>query len=591
MATVSATYEEGTATVAVANPTQIVVVHDGQRGRTGLQGEVGPEGPQGDGITILGQWATGQTYAAGEAVTWRSSAVNGVQSLYIQRTGWPTEISTIPPNEDVARWSEIGATDLSNITGAIWSVYQVAHGFEYVGTPAAFSFDALRYVKADNVFADSVAISAVREVIDENRFVLQSSGQMLGLDSKIITPAGSTWEQGRLYYVSGTRGLVQKEIPDQDTNGTIHPILMPTTASSSGGTTVQDGVVLPWAPTKNTIVRRVVANAHFYFVTTEDTSEIEGSDVYGNTLFIQESGTDARVNGADLALNFDFQIVGNTKMTFTSAVPADSIIEVITPSSAPELLVPNSAAKLDNISDQFDGVTRTFELTSYGEDFRASNPENLKITLENVDQEPGVDYTTVLMSKTSPSSISTNITFTVAPESGWKFWGLIGIPYGDNLGFTASDGHWSEMVTNLSVDVGLWYEVANFGPDFHCGGQVILSGVAGTDNREGHTFQGTYTFYGDGASSVSGLQQVISNRWSIDGGAYWDQGRMDYADGSYILIVRAARTQVIGTLSVDVILANKRVIPALGRLGMQRLPADDYNTLTGYDTFQSRLLT
>lgn len=73
-----------------------------------------------------------------------------------------------------------------------------------------------------------------------------------------------------------------------------------------------------------------------------------------------------------------------------------------------------SNLKLDDISSQFDGQDRTFNLTVNGEDYYPLNDEQLIISLGDVVQNPGIDYV-----------ISNNqITFTNPPASGIKFFGV-----------------------------------------------------------------------------------------------------------------------------------------------------------------------
>jgi hypothetical protein len=71
--------------------------------------------------------------------------------------------------------------------------------------------------------------------------------------------------------------------------------------------------------------------------------------------------------------------------------------------------------KLDDISSQFNGSTTTFNLTSGGKPFYASNPYTLLLSLGGVIQEPIVSY------------IITNnqITFAAPPTGGSSFYCII----------------------------------------------------------------------------------------------------------------------------------------------------------------------
>jgi hypothetical protein len=80
--------------------------------------------------------------------------------------------------------------------------------------------------------------------------------------------------------------------------------------------------------------------------------------------------------------------------------------------------------KLDDISDQFDGTTTTFNLTLGGQPYFTSNPYTLLLSLDGVIQEPIVSYT-----------ISENqITFAAAPTSAGRFYCIV---FGTTLNTTA----------------------------------------------------------------------------------------------------------------------------------------------------------
>ena len=67
--------------------------------------------------------------------------------------------------------------------------------------------------------------------------------------------------------------------------------------------------------------------------------------------------------------------------------------------------------KLDSISSQFNGSTKTFNLTVGGEAFYADNPYTLLVSLGGVIQEPVTSFT-----------ISDDqITFSAAPSAGASF--------------------------------------------------------------------------------------------------------------------------------------------------------------------------
>ncbi len=80
--------------------------------------------------------------------------------------------------------------------------------------------------------------------------------------------------------------------------------------------------------------------------------------------------------------------------------------------------------KLDDISDQFDGIKTTFNLTLGGQPYFTSNPYTLLLSLDGVIQEPIVSYV-----------INENqITFASAPTSSGRFYCIV---FGTTLNTTA----------------------------------------------------------------------------------------------------------------------------------------------------------
>jgi hypothetical protein len=80
--------------------------------------------------------------------------------------------------------------------------------------------------------------------------------------------------------------------------------------------------------------------------------------------------------------------------------------------------------KLDDISDQFDGIKTTFNLTLGGQPYFTSNPYTLLLSLDGVIQEPIVSYV-----------INENqITFAAAPSLSGRFYCIV---FGTTLNTTA----------------------------------------------------------------------------------------------------------------------------------------------------------
>ena len=153
---------------------ELIIVHEGARGKQGIQGDQGIPGEQGDSIHLVGTWQEGGVYGPLDAVNWRSSSMQGVQSLFIQRDTFTEQVSTIEPQLEPARWVEIGAIDLSRYTASAWRVTQNAHGFLYIGTAIAFNGQVMRYVHANASIEEKVGFALIREVVWHRRLVVIS---------------------------------------------------------------------------------------------------------------------------------------------------------------------------------------------------------------------------------------------------------------------------------------------------------------------------------------------------------------------------------------------------------------------------------
>lgn len=80
--------------------------------------------------------------------------------------------------------------------------------------------------------------------------------------------------------------------------------------------------------------------------------------------------------------------------------------------------------KLDDISDQFDGVKTTFNLTLGGQPYFTSNPYTLLLSLDGVIQEPIVSYVIY----------ENQLTFASPPSSSGRFYCIV---FGTTLNTTA----------------------------------------------------------------------------------------------------------------------------------------------------------
>lgn len=412
---------------AFSTTIQTVYVHGGPRGPQGLQGEAGPEGPQGTSINVRGTWASGQTYCPGDAVTYRSSILDEVDSLYIQKSTIPCGASGTPPHLDTSRWDEVGAVSFGNAFGGIWEVYQVDHGFQYVGTPVAFDFATASYVSADADAVGDLAVAVVREVVDTNRVILQSTGEVPYIDSRVIWPDGSSWVPGKIYYVSSVRGRVV-DAPPETMGSWSNPILMATDAPAPGA---RNGVALPWSPAAEdpTPVRVLVGFNKFYYDAGVAQVDYSGPDRYGNTLsyVAGEASNEVFVAGANQD-PADFTMADGSTVTLSAAPAPGDVVEIWAAAQPTAFVVPSTVQKLDDISDDFDGATDTFPLTVASSPVLTLDATNAQIVLDAFPQEPGVDYT-LIPDPVTPTNVA--IQFSVPIPAGTRFFGWLYEPYAD----------------------------------------------------------------------------------------------------------------------------------------------------------------
>lgn len=419
-ATVTPIWQAGAAAAVAEQPAPVVLVHSGVRGAQGSQGPEGPQGEAGSSIRVLGQWQSGGTYAPNDGVTWNASVVQGVQSLYIQRDDVPASPSTVPPDQDLARWVEIGVTDISNLTGSLWTVTQSSHGFSLVGTPVAYSESLGRYVAADANSLTTIGIALVREVIDADRFILQSAGEITALDADVLLDGGD-FVPGEFYYVATSPGKLHRR-PPATTAAYSNPLLQATEVRAAPAN--QTGVVVPWTPRPNVVERVLVGQNRFYFTATAGQTIFSGEDDNGNTLeYVVGDTTDVYVNGANL-FHDDFVATSGTAITLVTPLTAGAQVEVVTAAEDPAVIAPQSALKVDPINHLFDGVTTTFELLSGVMRLQIATPNVVTCMVDGVVQEPGSDFTVA----PTQDSLGTNIIFAIPPKADTRFWAVVGKP-------------------------------------------------------------------------------------------------------------------------------------------------------------------
>lgn len=438
----------------------LVIVHDGRRGPAGPAGPQGPKGDPGKSINIYDQWYLGQVYCPGDAVSDRSTLVEGIDSLYIQKTAYPCAPLLEAPHENPARWVEVGPQDWDNMFGGIWEVYQINHGFTKVGQPVGYSYQADRYTLATASTEDELGIAVVREVIDADRVVLQSSGEVPNIDPEVIYPDGSDWEPGRIYYVSLSRGRVELQAP-LDNSAFVNPILMPSDIwAPGGGVTGRNGIALPWTPVSGRPKEYIPVGAKkFYFIATPGQTEISGNDLNGvGMVYIPGSNTEVFLDGLNL-FETEYEAVDGYRITLDTPLAGGETIEVWTPDRPLDILVRSTTLKLDNIEVHFDGVETLFNLTYNSLPVVFQDASSVNIWLDATAQEPLVDYQLV------DNGGLFAVDFREPPENGTRFWGIALSPSGQ-AGVPAG-GATGAVLTKLSpADGDMYWSVEIFGGTF-----------------------------------------------------------------------------------------------------------------------------
>ena len=378
-----------------------VIIHQGLKGAPGLQGDPGGAGPKGDSIEVLGNWTSGATYGPLDAVSWRSSVLSGVTSLYVQFSDWPSGPSSISPDQDPGRWSEIGLTGNEGLLGGVWLVAQASHPFTLVGQPAALTSGGYRL--ASSADPSLLGIAVVREIIDENNLILQSTGELDG-----VSPAASlqgSFTPGMIYYTAAVDGYLTANAPTAQ-GQYVNPSYLARTATS--------GVALPWtpAPVQVQLVGVRSNRERFYYTATLGQTVFTGADDDGNTPAYAGNDVDAFLSGLNLVEGSQYSISGGDTLTLLSGAAEDAVLEIWV--TTPISISQSDAAKADTLV--FDGTTRTFPLLASAVPMVWQATAGFTVFLDGHPQQPEVDFTIADVGGNA------EITFTVAPEVGTGVW-------------------------------------------------------------------------------------------------------------------------------------------------------------------------
>ena len=193
--------------------------------------------------------------------------------------------------------------------------------------------------------------------------------------------------------------------------------------------------------------------------------------------------------------------------------------------------------KLDDISSQFNGSLKTFNLTSGGQAFYPGSPYSILVSLAGVIQEPESAYT-----------INENqITFATAPAALDDFFCIvlgvalgIGVP-GDGTVTEAklAAGIRGVGISSAGTQIGVGITQLNFigaGNTFALNGTTVdvsiagggggggsVAGIATGSGTDGVTLVGIGTTVVTGAGNSEGALQVYGNVALVDGAVLTDQ--------------------------------------------------------------------
>lgn len=510
---------------------RFVVLYTGVRGDEGPQAQAIP-GPQGPGFRAKGDWGSGNTYAPGDAVSAPGSAAAGIYSLFVQRENQPASASNTPPRDDPARWLEVGPRDLSNVTGTIWRVTQNAHGFTRTGTPIGYSVSSSRWVEASNKVDEEVAVGIVREVLSANEFIIQTTGEIAGLDPELIEPVAGAFTPGRFYFVSSLRGRLTLAPTTEAVNYGSNALLLATGPTA--------GVVLQWQQTPNVVGRRPAGFKVFSYTATAGQTVFSGPDLDAAPLVYEVSDqTRVFVNGVALSPRDGFTATTGTSVTLATGAAAGARVDIYALLEPLAALAPATALMLDSVSPQFDGVRVRFPLTvGGGNPVALPSTPNVQIWLDGNTQEPFADYQVV-----AGETTDSDIVFSTAPETGTRFWGLAGVAV-TNLAFFQTSTLVVETATveNLNAANVTFTEIT---------ADLLTSTDVVAVNVDAGTLEAMIATLGAGSANVFTATTLTAGTFSATSGTV--SGALVAHSMSVATSLAAATATIAGVLSADTI--------------------------------------
>lgn len=188
------------------------------------------------------------------------------------------------------------------------------------------------------------------------------------------------------------------------------------------------------------------------YVKTTPVSQLSGVDAYGNTMNLSPSGlepVEVYKNGIRLTqtlggVSGDYTVdYTNNKILLSTTTSGTYHVDIYTPAS--ELALGGvSTTKFEDLSAQFNGVTKTFDLKNGASGDAVVTTTNATIiALDGLVQEPGVAYTVS----------GSQIIFTTAPAANTPFWGLY-----NTSGDAAATIYVGETAPQNAFEGMVWYD-------------------------------------------------------------------------------------------------------------------------------------
>jgi hypothetical protein len=147
-----------------------------------------------------------------------------------------------------------------------------------------------------------------------------------------------------------------------------------------------------------------------------------GVDIFGRTpqdLTNRNANVNVYLNGVRLLETYDWHIADSAHIRLARA-PAHNSVVTVERLDVPQTIYAATAGKIDTSMWVFDGETKSFPIFVQGALFAPANAANVLVSLDGVMLDAGIDFTVS----------GTVITFSEAPLTDARSWGLVGMPLG-----------------------------------------------------------------------------------------------------------------------------------------------------------------